>query len=144
MPPWLKLIHGCNAVDETPPPHSETIIPITTSDDRLISCPSFLIPVQPASAVLGEHPQESPLHLWRPRVWSGGCLTLCHRPDFYGCLYQEWAQTQPGEWKRMDKRREGWENMRWRNEEEKRKMGEKMDRRWEQIWLCEKVMGTLI
>lgn len=29
----------------------------------------------------------------------------------------------------MDKRREGWENMRWRNEEEKRKMGEKMDRR---------------
>lgn len=56
--------------------------------------------MQPSSAVLGEHPEESPLHLRRSRVGSGGRLAFCYRPDLHGRLHQERAQTQPGEWKR--------------------------------------------
>ena len=56
--------------------------------------------MQPSSAVLGEHPEESPLHLRRSRLGSGGRLPLCYRPDLHGRLHQERAQTQPGEWKR--------------------------------------------
>lgn len=66
-----------------------------------------LFPVlQPSSAVLGEHPQEPSLHFRCPRVGSGGRLALCHRPDVHGRLHQEWAQTQPGEWKREPRRSE--------------------------------------
>ena len=57
-------------------------------------------PVQPASAVLGEHPEEPPFHLRRPRDRSRGRFAVRHRPDLHGCLHQERAQTQPGEWKR--------------------------------------------
>lgn len=89
----IHWIQGCNVVEISP--HSQAIMFLTTA---MIEC--FLaLPMQPSSAVLGEHPEESPLHLRRPRVWSGGRLAVCHRPDIHGRLHQERAQTQPGEWK---------------------------------------------
>lgn len=57
----------------------------------------LLSPIQSAFALLGEHPEEPPLHLRRPRHRGGGRLAVGHRPDLHGCLHQERAQTQPGE-----------------------------------------------
>lgn len=94
---WIHRFYGCKTVEIFP--HSGAIILIMID---LLFFLFFYYPfstVQPSSAVLGEHPEESPLHLRRPRVWGGGRLTFCHRPDLHGRLHQERAQTQPGEWK---------------------------------------------
>lgn len=52
---------------------------------------------QPASEVLGEHPEEPALHLRRARDGGGGGLAVRHLADLNGRLHQDGAQTQQGE-----------------------------------------------
>ena len=56
-----------------------------------------VLPPQFAAAVLGEHPQESPLHLRRARPRGGGRLPLGHRANLHGRLYAHGAQAEPRE-----------------------------------------------
>lgn len=53
--------------------------------------------LQLASAVLGEHPEEPPLHLRRARDGGGGRLAARHRSDLHGRLHQDGAQTEPSQ-----------------------------------------------
>lgn len=55
---------------------------------------------QLAAAVLGEHPQEPPLHIRRARPRGGGRLPVGHRPDLHGRLHTHGAQAEPCEWPR--------------------------------------------
>lgn len=47
-----------------------------------------------ASAVLGEHPEEPALYLWRARDRGGGRFAARHLSDLHGRLHQDGAQTQ--------------------------------------------------
>lgn len=49
------------------------------------------------TAVLGEHPQEPPLHLRCARSRGGGRLPVSHRADLHGRLHAHGAQAEPRE-----------------------------------------------